>query len=164
MKLIIIGIVAVVFIVLLVWGIRTGLQNKNAVPTLEEFDRSIEIEGEQEPATITTPEGVSYKDLRAGTGETAEKGDVATVHYVGALENGSVFDASTGRGEPFSFRIGAGDVIAGWEIGIVGMKEGGIRELTIPPALGYGDQERGPIPAGSTLLFTVQLIEVQKGN
>ena len=161
MKTILMVVVVLLFAALVVWGVRTGMQNKESVPALEEPDLGDETgEGEK----ITTPEGLTYRDLRAGTGETAEKGDIATVHYVGALENGKVFDASTARGEPFQFRIGAGEVIKGWDLGVSGMKEGGIRELVIPPNLGYGSEARGPIPAGSTLLFTVELLSVEKGS
>jgi peptidylprolyl isomerase/FKBP-type peptidyl-prolyl cis-trans isomerase FkpA len=104
-------------------------------------------------------------DAEVGTGATAEVGDTVTMQYVGMLTNGTVFDASANHGtEGFTFVLGAGAVIAGWDQGIVGMKEGGIRHLVIPPSQGYGAQVVGPIPANSTLIFDVQLVKVQKGQ
>lgn len=96
-----------------------------------------------------------------GTGAEAVVGSTVSVNYVGRLENGTVFDASANHGGPFSFTLGQGMVIAGWEQGILGMKEGGKRTLTIPPDLGYGASQVGPIPANSTLIFEVELVQVQ---
>ncbi len=103
---------------------------------------------------------LKIEDLQSGTGREAQNGNRVTVHYRGTLENGKQFDASYDRGEPFTFELGAGQVIKGWEDGIHGMKEGGKRRLTIPPSLGYGDQAQGPIPANSTLIFEVELLKV----
>lgn len=100
-------------------------------------------------------------DTVMGTGAEAVSGTVVTVNYVGRLENGQVFDASANHGQPFSFVLGAGMVIEGWEQGIAGMKVGGTRALVIPPELGYGAQAVGPIPANSTLIFEVELLDVQ---
>jgi FKBP-type peptidyl-prolyl cis-trans isomerase len=83
-----------------------------------------------------------------------------TVHYKGWLDNGTVFDSSRSRNEPFSFKLGGGDVIKGWDEGVVGMRVGGVRELTVPPSLGYGEQDMGKIPPNSTLHFEVELLEV----
>lgn len=100
-----------------------------------------------------------------GTGAVAEVGDTVTMQYVGMLTDGTTFDASANHGtEGFTFTLGAGQVIAGWDQGIVGMKEGESRHLVIPPALGYGPQAVGPIPANSTLIFDVQLVKVQKAQ
>ena len=96
-----------------------------------------------------------------GTGAEAVVGSTVSVNYVGRLEDGTVFDASANHGGPFSFTLGRGMVIAGWEQGILGMKEGGKRTLTIPPELGYGSSQVGPIPANSTLIFDVELVQVQ---
>jgi FKBP-type peptidyl-prolyl cis-trans isomerase len=100
-----------------------------------------------------------------GTGAAAAAGDSVTVNYVGSLTNGTVFDASANHGTSgFTFNLGAGQVIKGWDEGIVGMKEGGKRKLIIPAALAYGDQSPAPsIPANSTLVFEVDLLKVQKG-
>jgi len=100
-------------------------------------------------------------DTVVGTGTTAEDGDTVSVLYTGTLDNGTVFDASSLHGnQPFSFVLGAGQVIAGWDQGVVGMKVGGTRELVIPPSLGYGSQQVSTIPPNSTLHFTVQLLSV----
>jgi len=103
-------------------------------------------------------------DEVVGTGATAEAGDTVTVQYVGSLTDGTVFDASKNHGDQgFTFTLGAGQVIQGWDIGVAGMKEGGKRKLVIPAALAYGDQAVGNvIPAGSTLVFEVELVKVQK--
>ena len=97
-------------------------------------------------------------DLVVGDGAVAESGDTATVHYVGRLTNGTQFDSSYDRGQPFQFVVGAGQVIAGWDLGIPGMRVGGTRRLTIPPNLAYGSSGSGPIPPNSTLTFDVELL------
>ncbi len=101
------------------------------------------------------------QDVVAGTGIEAVSGQFVKVHYVGKLENGQIFDSSVGRGEPFSFVLGAGQVIPGWEQGLVGMKVGGKRMLVIPPSLGYGERGIGPIPPNATLIFEVDLLSVE---
>lgn len=103
---------------------------------------------------------VGVVDLVVGTGPTAAIGDTVTVNYVGTLTNGTKFDSSYDRNQPFTFRLGAGQVIAGWDQGIPGMKVGGRRRLTIPPSLGYGNAANGPIPANSTLIFEVELVSI----
>jgi len=99
-------------------------------------------------------------DVRFGVGEEVEVGDTVTVNYVGTLQNGQEFDNSYKRGQPFSFKVGAGNVIAGWEEGLVGMKVGGQRVLVIPSDKGYGDRGFGPIPGGATLVFSIELLEI----
>ena len=106
------------------------------------------------------PTSLTVEDLVVGTGSTAVVGDTVTVHYVGTLLNGTKFDSSYDAGRPFSFRVGAGQVIAGWDQGVPGMKVGGKRRLTIPPSLGYGNQRVGTIPANSTLLFDIDLLSI----
>ncbi len=103
---------------------------------------------------------VVIDDVKIGGGEEAVAGRTVRVHYVGRLENGQEFDNSKKRGAAFEFELGAGEVIAGWEEGLVGMRVGGERTLVIPPQFGYGSQNVGPIPANSTLLFSIELIEV----
>lgn len=105
---------------------------------------------------------LKIEEVQAGTGEEAVEGKEVTVHYTGTLTNGTKFDSSVDRNEPFNFRLGAGMVIPGWEQGIKGMKVGGKRKLTIPPALGYGERGAGNvIPPNSTLLFDVELLGVK---
>ena len=100
--------------------------------------------------------------LKHGAGAEATAGKQVTVHYVGTLTNGSKFDSSRDRGEGFTFRLGAGMVIAGWDQGVAGMKVGELRKLTIPPELGYGVRGYPPvIPGNSTLVFEVELLSVK---
>ena len=101
------------------------------------------------------------EDLTLGTGTEATRGKTVTVHYVGTLTTGSKFDSSRDRGEGFTFSLGAGQVIKGWDQGVAGMKVGGLRKLTIPPDLGYGPMGYPPvIPPNSTLIFEVELLKV----
>ena len=105
---------------------------------------------------------MKIETLQEGTGAEAKTGDTVVVNYVGTLENGTKFDSSIDRGETFSFTLGENRVIQGWELGVLGMKIGEKRKLTIPPELGYGDQAVGNIiPANSTLIFEVELIEIK---
>lgn len=100
-------------------------------------------------------------DIKVGTGQEAKRGERVTVHYVGTLTDGSKFDSSRDRGEGFTFALGGGQVIKGWDLGVAGMKVGGVRKLTIPPDLGYGARGFPPvIPANATLVFEVELLEV----
>lgn len=111
---------------------------------------------------ITTPSGLKYADQVVGTGEVAVAGKTVNVHYTGWLENGKKFDSSVDRGQPFSFPLGAGRVIKGWDEGVQGMKVGGKRKLTIPSNLGYGPQGAGGvIPPNATLIFDVELLGVR---
>jgi FKBP-type peptidyl-prolyl cis-trans isomerase FkpA len=111
---------------------------------------------------VTTPSGLKYEDLDAGTGATAQSGQKAKVHYTGWLTNGQKFDSSKDRNDPFEFTLGAGQVIKGWDEGVVGMKVGGKRKLTIPAALGYGARGAGGvIPPNAELIFEVELLGVK---
>ena len=101
------------------------------------------------------------EDLVVGSGTEAMPGKVVTVHYTGTLTNGREFDSSVQRNKPFVFPLGQNRVIQGWEQGIQGMKVGGRRKLIIPPELGYGARNVGPIPANSTLIFEVELLDVK---
>ena len=109
---------------------------------------------------VTTSSGLQYIELTVGTGATAEAGQTVTVHYTGWLENGMKFDSSVDRGQPFSFALGVGQVIKGWDEGVKGMKVGGKRKPTIPSKLGYGAQGAGGglIPPHATLIFDVELL------
>jgi len=101
------------------------------------------------------------EDVKKGEGELVEKGDVVTVHYTGVLKDGTKFDDSRVRGTPFTFTVGVGEVIKGWDQGVVGMRVGGERVLVIPSELGYGNRQLGPIPPNSTLLFSIVVLEVK---
>ncbi|HEY2738758.1 MAG TPA: FKBP-type peptidyl-prolyl cis-trans isomerase [Thermoanaerobaculia bacterium] len=115
-----------------------------------------------EPQEITTPSGLKYTDQQVGTGEEAKAGKTVSVHYTGWLENGTKFDSSHDRKQPFSFALGAGQVIKGWDEGVQGMKIGGKRRLTIPASIGYGARGAGGvIPPNATLIFEVELLGVK---
>ncbi len=111
---------------------------------------------------VTTPSGLKYVELEEGTGATPQSGKTVVVHYTGTLEDGTKFDSSRDRGQPFSFKIGVGQVIKGWDEGLSTMKVGGRRQLIIPPELGYGSRGAGGvIPPNATLLFDVELIDIK---
>jgi FKBP-type peptidyl-prolyl cis-trans isomerase len=117
-----------------------------------------ELENEN---TVTTPSGLQYIDLAEGAGATAEAGNNVSVHYTGWLTDGTKFDSSVDRDQPFQFPLGAGRVIAGWDEGVCGMTVGGKRKLTIPSDLGYGPTGAGGvIPPNATLVFEVELLEI----
>ena len=116
-------------------------------------------ETQEESNSRTTDSGLTIIDLVVGEGDEAESGQTVTVNYTGTLENGEQFDTSIGRA-PFPFPLGGGRVIKGWDEGVAGMKVGGKRKLVIPPELGYGSRNMGPIPANSTLIFEVELLKV----
>ena len=117
-------------------------------------------------AKVTTSSGLQYVDLTVGNGDVAKAGDQVSVHYTGWLQNpdgskGRKFDSSKDRGQPFQFALGQGQVIKGWDEGVQGMKVGGVRELIIPPTLGYGQRGAGrAIPPNATLIFEVELLGV----
>ncbi len=111
---------------------------------------------------MTNASGLQYVDLIPGTGREAQVGETAIVHYTGWLKDGTKFDSSKDRGEPFRFPLGAGRVIKGWDEGVVGMKIGGTRKLIIPPDLGYGARGAGQvIPPNATLTFEVELLDLR---
>ncbi len=119
---------------------------------------------DKEKKVTETASGLKYQDLKVGTGAEATKGTDVTVHYTGTLINGKKFDSSLDRGQPFTFSLGAGQVIKGWDEGVAGMKVGGKRKLFIPAKLAYGDREVGGglIPANSDLIFEVELLKVTR--
>ena len=104
---------------------------------------------------------MEFWDLKKGSGEAAVVGKRVKVHYTGWLTNGTKFDSSRDRYEPFTFVLGQGQVIKGWDEGVAGMKVGGQRQLRIPPELGYGARQAGPIPPNSTLIFDIELLDVK---
>jgi FKBP-type peptidyl-prolyl cis-trans isomerase FkpA len=138
------------FIILGIVTMASG-QEKNASPT--------KVTGKP----TTTSSGLQYWDIVVGTGATAVSGKAVKVHYTGWLTDGKKFDSSVDRGQPFSFSLGAGQVIKGWDEGVAGMKVGGKRQLRIPPELGYGARGAGGvIPPNATLVFDVELLDIGK--
>ena len=110
----------------------------------------------------TMSNGLVIEDIKIGDGQEVEKFNIVTVNYTGLLEDGTKFDSSLNPGRtPFRFTVGAGQVIKGWDEGLMGMKVGGKRKLTIPPELGYGSRDNGPIPANSTLIFEIDLLGIE---
>ena len=171
-KSIFIFTILVVFVAITVWFV---------VQKNREADKNIEISnptdapisspiGEQpvsEPfdsaqgKPIRYDNGLVVQDVVVGNGKIAENGDTLSAHYVGALEDGTVFDNSYDRGQPIQFVLGSGQLIQGWELGLVGMKERGKRRLVVPPELGYGAQGAGnTIPPNATLFFEIELVDV----
>jgi len=115
-----------------------------------------------ETKIITTDSGLKYSDLKVGTGDKAKKGDTVEVHYTGWLKNGKKFQSSRDLGKPYSFQLGAGRVIEGWDEGVAGMKVGGKRKLIIPSKLAYGEEGRGDvIPPNAELTFEVELLRIK---
>ncbi len=111
---------------------------------------------------VTTPSGLKYEVITAGTGATPTAGQTVIVHYTGTLDDGTKFDSSRDRNEPFKFKLGAGQVIKGWDEGLATMKVGDRRNLILPPELGYGSRGAGGvIPPNATLIFDVELLGIQ---
>ena len=139
-------------------------QKENKATTVEQKPAAVE---QKNPAAasdkyVKTASGLSYLDIKPGTGASPTPGKRVKVHYTGWLENGTKFDSSVDRGEPFVFIIGAGQVIPGWDEGVISMKVGGKRKLVIPPQLGYGTAGAGGvIPPNATLIFEVELLDLQ---
>lgn len=120
------------------------------------------LEGTEEMVMEKTEEKLVIEDIEEGNGDAVEPGDEVVIHYAGTLTDGTKFDSSYDRGEPFQTQIGTGQVIEGWDKGVVGMKAGGKRKLVIPASMAYGDADIPGIPPNSTLIFEVELLEVLK--
>ena len=116
--------------------------------------------GSDKVKSTSQPSQLVKEDIIVGQGKEVAAGNTVKVHYVGTLENGIKFDSSVDRGQPFEFTPGVSEVIKGWDEGVVGMKVGGKRKLTIPADLGYGNRVTGTIPANSTLIFEIDLLEI----
>jgi len=142
-------ILLIIIPVVLVMGIYFILQNNN--------------KGQEINNNIREIQGMKIETLKEGAGAEAKNGDTVTVHYTGTLENGTKFDSSLDSGTPFSFTLGTGEAIQGWDLGVLGMKVGEKRKLTIPSELGYGSQGAGGvIPPNATLIFEVELLGINQ--
>jgi FKBP-type peptidyl-prolyl cis-trans isomerase FkpA len=136
-----------------------GHSDRASVPDKSGFSPSLQVDTAQ---MTRTPSGLRFQDLARGEGKEATAGQTVSVHYTGWLPNGEKFDSSRDRNQPFEFTLGAGQVIAGWDEGVAGMKVGGKRKLVIPPDLAYGTAGAPPdIPPGATLVFEVELLGVR---
>jgi peptidylprolyl isomerase len=126
--------------------------------------KSIQGASVAEANNVSTPElgGIVVRDLLSGAGDAVKTGDRISVNYIGMLPDGSKFDSSYDRREPIEFTVGSGQLIKGFDEGVLGMQVGGKRKITIPPELGYGSQQVGPIPANSTIVFDVELMKIIK--
>ena len=157
-------IVGIFFVVTILFLLRNTFKGNELPPT-----PSVSVTATPQPSesvknnkTIKLDNGLEITDLTDGYGQEARAGNAVKVNYAGTLTDGAKFDSSYDRGEPLSFILGAGQVIQGWDIGLLGMKVGGKRRLVIPPELGYGSRDHGPIPANATLIFEVELLAVQE--
>ena len=176
--LISVGVMLLCVLVLVVAQITGGKQETAIAETLTKPQAEIAAPAENKTLTnkstliaskimsednfVTTPSGLKYIDIEEGDGATPKAGQTVIVHYIGTLEDGTEFDSSVGRNRPFSFRIGTGQVIKGWDEGLSTMKVGGKRQLIIPPELGYGSRGAGGvIPPNATLVFDVELLRIQ---
>jgi FKBP-type peptidyl-prolyl cis-trans isomerase FkpA len=145
--------------ILLLGSSGWGTLSATALATQE--GKTMEPSKDAPAKEILTPSGLKYVDQKVGPGAEAKAGDTVEVHYTGWLTDGTKFDSSRDSNRPFRFKLGAGQVIKGWDEGVAGMKIGGKRKLTIPPELGYGRQGAGSvIPPGATLVFEVELLGI----
>jgi len=125
-------------------------------------DKDAKDKEKEDAKTVTTKSGLKYIDTKEGTGDKAQAGDAVEVHYTGWLKDGTKFDSSVDRGKPFTFKLGARQVIKGWDEGVAGMRVGGKRKLIIPSDLAYGDEGRPPvIPKKAELTFEVELLKIK---
>jgi FKBP-type peptidyl-prolyl cis-trans isomerase len=159
MKKITITIILAIILILIITAIYLFSQ-QNKMTLTASLNQPNQPENQQTSNSYDI-QGMKVEVLKEGTGEVAKTGDTVSVHYVGTLENGTKFDSSVDRGEQFSFTLGENRVIQGWELGVLGMKVGEKRKLTIPADLAYGDRAVGNlIPANATLVFEVELFGI----
>ncbi len=155
------------------WYANNVLNNQPVATTAQTQDQTQNVstttqgqsQTQNQSTTTQTMDNLKITDVTVGTGAAAQNGDTVTVNYTGTFDNGTVFDSSLNPGRtPFSFVLGAGNVIQGWDLGVLGMRVGGKRDLVIPPDLAYGAAGRPGIPPNSTLHFTVELLGVSTSS
>lgn len=155
----------IIWFIILIVILVGGYYLISKVPTEKPVENTPVVNvGQEETNTASNIfyiQGMKIEVLKEGAGQVTKSGDHVFVHYTGTLTNGTKFDSSVDRGVPFDFVLGQNRVIQGWELGVLGMKVGEKRKLTIPPELGYGAQAVSIIPANSTLLFDVELLEIK---
>lgn len=152
----------ILIISLVIIGCNKNEEDKLSNTDINQNDENNKKEVAMTNKEITTESGLKYIDIALGDGAMPETGDKVVVHYTGTLEDGTKFDSSRDRNRPFEFPLGMGRVIKGWDEGLASMRIGGKRQLIIPANLGYGDRATGKIPANSTLIFDVELIDIKK--
>jgi FKBP-type peptidyl-prolyl cis-trans isomerase len=146
---------AVILLVLIIGGVYWySLKNKNMDENKKDADVLVENK--------VSDNGLIIEDVVKGSGDAVKDGETAVVNYRGTFADGKQFDSSYDRGTPFAFIVGKGMVIEGWDKGVLGMQVGGKRKLTVPPLMGYGVNDYGPIPGNSTLYFEVELLKIEK--
>ncbi len=156
---VIIGVLILIIFAYFIFGFSGSAP---AASTTDQESSTVTQTIPSQTAPTTSNEKLQIVDEKVGTGEAIKKGDTVEIKYTGTLTNGTVFDSTDKHGgTPFETQIGVGQVIKGWDEGIIGMKVGGKRKLTIPPSLGYGDQAAGSIPPNSTLIFQVELVGIK---
>ncbi len=156
-------ILVISLVAIMAWFFIKKSMNVSNNSELDSLVKKDEVVGPSDDTWIKLADGLEMQDVVVGSGAEAKNGDTISAHYIGTLSDGKKFDSSYDRGEPFSFVLGNGAVIQGWDLGLVGMNVGGKRKLIIPPDLGYGDRNigEGLIPPNSTLFFDVELIATQ---
>lgn len=145
-------LLVLVIIFVLIFATGKSVNNTNVTPTPNAENQNVIAHMEKQ--------GVLIDVLKEGTGAESQVGNTVTVHYVGTLEDGTKFDSSIDRGTPFSFTLGSNEVIEGWEVGVLGMRVGEKRKLTLPPEMAYGEYSVGIIPANSTIIFEVEMLQI----
>ena len=159
MKKSIFAIIIIIAIIAACYFLFQHFQN-NKNREVEPIGNNMDPEEKLEEINISSELGLDVEILEHGSGIGAKNGNKITVHYTGTLLDGTKFDSSVDRGQPFQFGLGAGQVIQGWDLGVKGMKVGEKRKLTIAPELGYGDRGMGSIPPNSILIFEVELLGI----
>lgn len=155
-------VIGTIVLVLLGIVIFIRMSNKSEDNQTSEVNTSISNPTPSTPADASTSAELKIEDIKVGTGREVKVGDTIKIHYLGTLESGQKFDSSYDRNEPFETQIGVGRVIQGWDQGVIGMKVGGKRKLTIPSDLGYGSRGAGGvIPPNATLIFELELLDVK---
>jgi len=152
-------IILVIILIIIIVGVYFLTRNND---TTSVAGLSQSVNQNQQASASYDVQGMKVETLKEGSGPAVKSGDTVTVNYVGTLQDGTKFDSSIDRGQPFEFTIGQNSVIQGWELGLVGMKVGEKRKLTIPPELGYGAQGAGGvIPPNATLIFEIDLLGIK---